>query len=767
MSAQAGNETAPSAAVAGSAARPILVDDAAMPFADTSSRAFRTGLVVVVLSLVSALSTYLILTNLTPITPRGEVVFVVLFLNVVMILAVIAVVAYQGAALYRAWREKVAGARLHIRIVALFSLITILPALILAIAATSTFARAIDGWFAERTRQIIQTSLDVARAYIEEHGQTIRNDAENMASDLVGQVALLNDNPEAFKTQVFIQAGLRELPVARIVDSSGRTVLNAAGVMEDAQRRVPANVIALARAGQVPVSEPDKNFRVAALTRLGDDTGLYLYVARGVSPKVLSQLRRTEAGVAEYTQLRKRRSGLQIAHGLLYFMISLTGLLAAIWAGLWFAGKFVAPIGRLIAAAQYVSQGHLDVILPERRGEGDLRRLSKTFNTMTAELKSQQTELVNANQQLMEDRRFIEAVMSGVTAGVIGVDSNGLIRLVNPSAQALLARSADDLIGEKFDAALPEIAGHLKAISADPGLARKQPPLTIPIDGEDRTFNVRLTNEATGADRGTVVTLDDITELERAQRASAWSGVARYLAHEIKNPLQPIQLSADRIQRRFGKYVTADREIFDNCTGTIVRQVEVVRNLVDEFSKFAKLPAPKFQMADVRKVVREAAMAYDVTLDTVKVTTQVPDAPIMTALDPDLMNQVVTNIVKNATEAISAAAPDRGDDYRGLITVAASSDGDTAQIVVTDNGTGLDKQNRKRLLEVGVSTKAKSRGLGLAIVNQIIEAHGGTIRLEDAPVTPDRPRGAQVTVTLPMRTVDQAAANVTRLAAAE
>lgn len=746
-----------------------VIDDAALPFGDTSKRSFQIGLGVVILSLFSALATYLILTNLTPITPRGEAVFFVLLLNVLSIIAVCAVIAYQSRNLYQAWRDKVAGARLHIRIVALFSLITILPALILAVAATTTFVRAIDGWFAERTRQIIQNSHEVAEAYLEEHGQVIRTDAVNMARDLADLVPLMKTNPREFRNQVFVQAGLRDLPVAYVVDRNGKAVVRA---IEDDRfpfKQVPKKIIDLAESGQVPVSEPGDNYRIAALTKLGEKTGLYLYVARGVSAKVIGQLRRTQAGVAEYNRLRKRRSGLQIAHGLLYFMISLTGLLAAIWAGLWFAGKFVAPISRLIAAAQQVSRGNLDILLPERRGEGDLRRLSKTFNTMTSELKSQQDRLVTANQQLLERRRFIEAVLSGVSAGVIGLDSQENIVLVNPSAEALLARSADDLVGTQLSEALPELSEHLKTLASDPALARKQPPLTLLIDGEERTFGVRRTHEASGDDRGTVVTLDDITELMTAQRTSAWAGVARYLAHEIKNPLQPIQLSADRIRRKYGKVLTEDREVFDKCTDTIVRQVKAVEKLVDDFSRFAKMRAPEFRMGDLRTVVREAATLYQMSLETMKVSIDLPDAPIEMAVDADQLNQVVTNLVKNASESIeeAAASGERGPDYSGVIEVCATRDDDTAIIMVTDNGTGLDKTNRKRLLEVGVSSKKKGRGIGLAVVQQIVEQHGGTISLDDAPVTPERPRGARMTIRLPIRDVETAVGSDKQLAAAE
>lgn len=747
----------------------MLVDDDAMPFADTGNRAFRLGLAVVVLSLVSALATFLILTNLTPITPRGEVVFFVLLANLLLILAVIGVVAYQGATLYRAWKDKVAGARLHIRIVGLFSLIAILPALALAFAATTTFVRAMDGFFAERTRQIIQNSHDVAEDYLNEHGQVIRTDAVNMARDLGESLELLTSDPEQFRKLVFVQAGLRDLPVAYIIDGEGKPLVTAIENERIPYRPPPANVLDLARQGQVPLLLPKDAYRVAAVKKLNGASDIYLFVARGVSPTVIDQLRRTEQGVEEYNELRKRRSGLQIAHGLLFFMISLTGLLAAIWAGLWFAGRFVAPIGRLIAAAQYISKGNLNIVLPERRGEGDLRRLSATFNTMTSELKSQQDELLAANNQLTERRVFIEAVLSGVSAGVIGLDSQGHIRLVNPSAEQLLAQTSDNLVGQKLDAVLPDLADYLHQVETDPSFARKRAPLTLLVDGEERTFGVRLTQEAAETDRGKVVTLDDITELVAAQRTSAWADVARRIAHEIKNPLTPIQLSAERIRRKYGKVLTEDREVFDKCTETIVRQVDAVARLVDDFSRFAKMRAPEFVNQDLRNVIREPVTLFQMSLEGSDVRLSIPDEPVITAVDADHLGQVITNLVKNAAEAIEGVVEsgDRGPGFRGLIEVSLTSDGETAEIVVLDNGTGLDKQHRKRLLEPYVTTKAKGTGIGLAIVQQIVEQHGGTITLDDAPVTETRPRGARVSVRLPIREVEAGTGGTGDLAAAE
>ncbi|MGF1648936.1 MAG: ATP-binding protein [Hyphomicrobiaceae bacterium] len=738
------------------AAQRLLIDDVPLPFADTRNRSFSVGLGIVILSLISALASYLILTNLTPLTPRGGVVLSVLAVNGALILAMFIVIAGQGREIYRAWREGVPGARLHIRIVGLFSLIAALPALLLAIAATTTFTRAIDGPFSDRTRAIVQQSTEVANIYFEEHGQIIRTDAINMARDLDDAAEMRARSPAEFQSLVLAQAGLRDLPVAYVIDASGRPLITAIENERLPYRAPPANVIELATSGQVPLLMPSDAYRVAALVKLQQHPGLFLFVARGVSPAVLRHMERAQAGLAEFTELRKRRTGLQVAHGLLYFMIALSGLLAAIWTGLWFAGRFVAPIGRLISAAQHVSRGNLAVELPIRRGEGDLRRLSQTFNTMTNEIKAQRDELVATNTELVERRRFTEAVLAGVSAGVIGLDHEGEIRLVNTSAEALLHRPAGNLVGSRFEEVLPELAAHVGPRLSGGMRAPVSEALELDIDGHVRVLTVRVTREDAGVNRGAVVTFDDMTELVNAQRASAWADVAQRIAHEIKNPLTPIQLSAERLKRKYGRVLTDDREVFDKCTDTIIRQVGAVSRMVDEFRNFARMPEPKMVMADLRTAVRDPVTLFQMGTQNTDITLKVPDEKMVMALDPHLIDRVITNIVKNAAEAVQALAESDAapPGYVGRVEVEVFRDADTAVIEITDNGTGLDKQQRARLLEPYVTTKAKGTGLGLAIVQKIVEQHAGSLVLDDAPETADRPSGARVRIELPIRNID-------------
>jgi two-component system nitrogen regulation sensor histidine kinase NtrY len=751
-----------------------LVDDA-LQLPGTSPRAFRTGAIVVTLSVISGLATYLILTGLAPVVPTNEVVLGALVINGLLVIAMVAVIAVQVLGLWGAWKQRVAGARMHARIVALFSVIAAIPALLLAVAATTTFSRALDSWFNQQTQAIVQNSLNVGEAYLLEHGQVIRTDIVLMAKDLDEAAGQLKGDPRGFRELMIGQAMQRDLPVAYVIDAKGNVKT---AVLED--ERIPylpppARMIEAANGGHIPLLMPlaiqgldaeqipyellpanlvrdAQRARVAALTKLKNYPDSYLYVARGVDAKVVGHLRRTLEGVDRYRELRRARGGLQLAHGLLYFMISLTALFAAIWVGLWFAGQFVAPIRRLISAAQEVARGNLEVELPIRRGEGDMRRLSMNFNAMTKELQSQRTELMDANSQLTERRRFMEAVLSGVSAGVIGLDRHDRVTLANRSAERLLGCTEADLVGRELPEVVPEFAGILAEARENKG--RPQHHVKLTIGGEERSFSVRVTSEEQGgADQGVVVTFDDISELVSAQRTSAWGDVARRIAHEIKNPLTPIQLSAERIKRKYGKVIGDDREVFDQCTDTIIRRVDEVTRMVNSFAQFARMPKPQMEDHDIRQLVRSAVLERQMMTSNVIFDTKLGAEPIVVHCDRELIAQAVVNLVKNAAEAIQTFA-DSGNaesGWRGRVVTVVRRSGDTAVIEVMDNGPGLPKHNRNQLLEPYVSTKgSKGMGLGLAIVLKSVENHGGTLALDDAPLDPERAHGALIRITLPI-----------------
>ncbi len=711
---------------------------------------FTLGLITVVLFLCSGLATYLILTGLTPIVPTQLVVVGVLLINLVLVLAMIVIIAWQVTGLWLARRRQAAGAQLHVRIVSLFSVIALVPAILLAIFASISLGRGLDYWFSVRTKSIIQNSNDVAMAYLREHGQLIRSDTFDMAKDIDEAVQLVKSRPQGFGNFLNAQAAIRNIPAAYLIDGDGKILATAASLPNLPYLAPPKEIMALAEKGQMIVIAPDQTNVVRALKSLQNFNDTYLYVIRPVNPRVLQQLRATRASVADYELLEQRRTGVQVAFGLMFLAIALTLLLSSIWIGMWFASRLVAPIRQLMGAAQQISQGNLAVNVDVRPGDGDLAVLGSTFNTMTSELKTQRDELVGANLKLDDRRRFMEAVLSGVTAGVVGIDSHGVVTLVNRSAETLLEMKEADLIGQPLAKAVPEFAPVLKRAQKQ-GKRLVTDQVTLRRRGSERNFAVRVTSEGQDQDvQGFVVTFDDMTELVSAQRSSAWADVARRIAHEIKNPLTPIQLSAERIRRKYGDSITKAREVFDQCTNTIIRQVSDIGRMVDEFSAFARMPKPVMERHDVRDVVREAVFLFQVSRPEIVFELDLPDKPVVALADRRLLAQAVTNLVKNASEAIDAAVEENAArSGTGRIVTKVRTRGEHVQITVIDNGCGLPKENRERLVEPYMTTRAKGTGLGLAIVQRITEQHGGTLTLADAPKRNGRIEGASVRIDFP------------------
>jgi two-component system nitrogen regulation sensor histidine kinase NtrY len=715
------------------------------------------GLITMVLSLCSGLATYLILTGLTPIVPTQTVVVGVLLINSLLVLAMVGIIAWQVTGLWLARRRHVAGAQLHVRIVSLFSIIAVVPAILLAVFASVSLDRGLDHWFSARTKSIIQNSIDVATAYLQEHGQVIRADTLGMAKDIDEAVELVRAQPQGFGNFLNAQAAIRALPAAYLIDSSGKVLATAASQPDFPFRAPPKEAMELAKKGQVIVIAPGQTSIVGAIKSLANFNDTYLYVIRPVNARVLQQLRATRANVAEYQLLEQRRAGVQVAFGLMYVAIALTLLLSAIWIGMWFANRLVAPIGQLMGAAEEISHGNLGVEVDVDPADGDLAVLGSTFNTMATELKTQRDELVGANATLDERNRFMEAVLSGVTAGIVGVDADGTVNLVNRSAETLLGVKEEKLVGKKLADAIPEFGAHLKrARKQNKRLATDQ--ITLRRGGSERNFAVRVTSE--GAGQGYVVTFDDITELVSAQRSTAWADVARRIAHEIKNPLTPIQLSAERIRRKYGSVITKDREIFEQCTDTIIRQVSDIGRMVDEFSAFARMPKPVMEMHDVREIVREAVFLFQVSRPDIEFELDLPDKPVMTMSDQRLLTQAVTNLVKNASEGIdSAVEADPARAGTGHITAKVGTKGDRVHVTIIDNGCGLPKENRERLVEPYMTTRVKGTGLGLAIVQRITEQHGGRLQLADAPKRNGKIEGASVRMDLPIMGRDEVEAD--------
>ncbi|MCP3055544.1 sensor histidine kinase, partial [Aurantimonas marianensis] len=460
-----------------------------------------------------------------------------------------------------------------------------------------------------------------------------------------------------------------------------------------------------------------------------------------VDPEVIAALRLMEERSAEYSSLQSNRFGLQVAFALLYLGITLIVLLSAIWTGIGVADRLVRPIRMLMGAADEVSDGNLSISVPVRASDGDVGSLSNTFNNMILQLRSQRSELVHAKDVIDERRRFTEAVLSGVTVGVIGVERDGTVTMVNPSAERILDVESRLVVGRHLHETFPLIGRIYRAASLS-SRPEYQEEVKLRIRDRERTLAIRITSsEAAEGAQSSVVTIDDITDLVEAQRSSAWADVARRIAHEIKNPLTPIQLSAERIRRRYGKRVEDDREVFDRCIETIVRQVSDIGRMVDEFSTFARMPKPKMEAKDLREALREAVFMREMGDHGIAFEADIPDQPMLGSYDIRLLSQAFGNLVKNAVEALEAT-----EDVEGRIVIRAEPGWNRHIVEIIDNGRGFPREDRDRLLEPYMTTREKGTGLGLAIVRKIIEDHGGTIALDDAP---DQPHGALVRITLP------------------
>ena len=711
------------------------------------------GYVAVVLALTVAIGTFLVLTGRTPIRPSQDVVITTWIANGAVVALLIFVVAFEVGRLVIARRRGRAAARLHIRIVALFSVIAAAPAILVAIVASITSVtinQGLDNWFASRNAAI-------ADAYRADQRQSLHTDLLALKDEIERARPLLIDSPDRFENFLNTIASSRRVAALALVKGDG-SVLSAAKLNADVPLLgVSASNINDARNPAKPVLIEwghDIN-TIAGLWVLNNYDDLFIYVVRTIDADAY-YLAAGADRAAEAQALENLRFGIQLALGILYLGITLVVLLSAIWLGISLANRLVAPIRRLIDAAKQVSQGNLEVRVPARGSDGDLGALGDTFNTMTGQLRGQRAELVAASELNDRRRRFTEAVLSGATAGIIGVDPDEQVTIANRSSLRLLGVAEGSAINHSIREVLPQLSDVMDAVRRDER-PEHHDQIVIVRNGRERTVNVRVTSEhAEGRARGYVVTLDDITDLIQAQRSSAWADVARRIAHEIKNPLTPIQLSAERLRRRFGKNIADGREVFDQCTDTIIRQVGDIGRMVDEFSAFARMPKPAFEARNLSESIREAVFLIEVAHPDILFSVGLPTEPLIGRFDARLMAQVLTNVVKNATEAVAAVpAAERG---QGRIAVNAGTEGNLIVVEVIDNGIGLPKENRQRLLEPYFTTREKGTGLGLAIVTKIVEDHGGRIDLLDSPEVASGGRGALIRITLPRMETALAAA---------
>ncbi len=701
---------------------------------------------LVVLGIVTGITTFAVLTSLTPILPTKEIVTVLLAANGVIVLLIAAIVFAQITHLLAERRRGTPGAGLHIRLISLFSLVATAPALLVAAFAAVTLNRGLDAWFSERTRAIVDTSSTVAEDYLRNAADATRSDLASISADLTQQVDLYNNDRPAYIRRVARHGALRNLAAVYVFEAASKRVDANATLNERIKFIAPGEAnLKIAEGGEAVVIQPGRGSNlVRALVKLQGYPDHYLYIYRLISPVVIEQLQKTRDAKAEYDKMMEQRLGVQLTFGLVYALVALVFLLSAIWAGLRFSDRLVAPIVRLLNASRDVARGNFDAKVQIVDGPGDLMALSQTFNLMTDQIRLHQDQLVETNEQLDQRRRFSEAMLAGVSAGVIGVDPNFQISIVNRSALNLLGMTERALLGKHLDEAVPKFVSLFElAMSRPSGASVGQVEMTV--KGRDTNFVLRITTERSDdAEHGFVLTFDDITDLVSAQRNSAWADIAQRIAHEIKNPLTPIQLSAERLKRKYLKEIVSDKAVFVQCTDTIIRQVGDLGRIVDEFSSFARMPKAIPEANNLAEVVNDSTVLQRVAAGEfdISVTEESP-VPVF-AFDRRLVTQAITNLVKNAREAIEGREAE-GDKTPGQIKVVYGVREENPYVSVTDNGIGLPQENRHRLAEPYMTTREKGTGLGLAIVKRIMEEHGGSLQLTDAPGQ----RGAQVTLLFP------------------
>ncbi len=718
------------------------------------------GLILAGGALLCATLTLFVLLGLTPIAPTYHVVVTSVVVNSFFVLGLMALIAREVSRLLKARKRGRAAARLHIRIVVLFSIVAITPAILVAIFASITLNAGLDRWFALRTQSIISSSRNIGQAYMMENASYLQGQTVSMANDLERNRALFNLDRTGFSDLMTRQARGRGLLGAFLVKSDGSVITQADIKTEKPLPAIPQDALDKAAAGQPTLIPPGITNLVGAIIKLDAIDGAFLYTVRAVDPKVMGAMRLMEENATEYKSMEAGRFSLQIAFAVLYIGFALIVLLAAIWTAIAVADRIVRPIRLLITAADSVASGNMDIVVPVHAVDGDVANLSRTFNKMISEIRTQRDEILEAKDEVDDRRRFIEAVLSGVTASVIGVEHDRRITIVNSSAEVLMALPASDMLGKQLSEIAPEVDQVLtEAASRYRGDFRKQ--IALVRAGTVRTLSVQVTREEVrDMSESYVITLDDITDLVIAQRSTAWGDVARRIAHEIKNPLTPIQLSAERIQRRYGKQIDQnDRSVFDQCTETIIRQVGDIGRMVDEFSSFARMPKPTKEPSDLRKILHDAVFLREMGNSHVTFLQELGDQPLEGQFDSRMLGQAFGNLIKNAVEAIEAVPTGERDERKILVRASLDPVRDRFTVDVVDNGRGLPVENRHSILEPYMTMREKGTGLGLAIVKKIIEEHGGQLELHDAPADFDQGRGAMIRVHLPrLETVPSAPA---------
>ena len=701
-------------------------------------RQMQTGMTLglVFLGPLMAVVTFLALGPLNQTASSGWL-RLILLADLIYVLALAALVLRRVMQMVSDRRSQSAGSRLHIRLTRVFAIVALVPTVLVAVFGVLTVNIGLEGWFSDRVRSVVGASLEAAQAYEVEQTATLKIDVQalaNFLNDARAQKLAMDDGtvrPLLVQGQADVQRGLKE--VYMITATGSLKTRGEKSYLFNYEQPTTAQIIR-AQAGEVVLIEDWPNNELRALVNLPAFPDRLLYVARRVDGKILGLLDETQQTAALYQQLESDRGKILFNFGLLYLGFALILIIAAVWGGLWFAERLARPVGRLAGAAQRVGAGDLDVQVAEEESDDEIAMLGRLFNQMTRQLKGQREALIDSHAQTEGRRRLFDSVLNNVTAGVIGLDANGRMDFVNRAGMRMLDLAAEPSADMTLVQVVPEFTNLFERLQADVTSAL-QDEVRISRRGRLESLLVRM-SERLGEDGGVegfVVAFDDVTDLVSAQRMAAWGDVARRIAHEIKNPLTPIQLSAERIRRKYRTQVK-DPEELEQYTDIIVRQTNDLRRIVDEFSKFARMPEPDRRETDLTALVKAAVMLQENGQPGVTFKSDLPAKPDMIELDGAMIGQALTNLIKNAGEAIDEKKEKLTNPFFvPEIRVSLNSTETHSIIKIADNGMGLPP-DRSRLFEPYVTTREKGTGLGLPIVKKIIEEHGGTLILMDAPV---------------------------------
>lgn len=712
----------------------------------------RTRLLTLILTVAvlisSSFSFSVLIRSEHPFT-SSETSYVLLGINLLLVTTLAFVVLRKFIRTVKSRRAK-----LHARVVLLFTVIAVFPTLIVAIFSAAFFRVGIQSWFNEQVGVALEESVKVAESYLTEHKQIIRVDAILMANDLNREALALSQNPALFNRIIPIIAGIRKVPEAIVIqmDKSGRPHImgrtNFSYALEFALDDITPETLARAQKGEVVILTDDQEDRVRALIKLESFFDGYLLIGRYVDSKILTHMENTRGSANEYRRLKASISSIQIQFLIIFSIIAFLLLLLAVWSGLLFAGRLMRPVGELARVTQRLKSGDLSARVPEEAvPQDEIGTLAKAFNEMAGQLERQRNQLIDINQQIDARRRFSEAVLAGVSAGVLALTRGKDIELSNRSALQLLDLPKEKLEGQSLASVLPELVPLVDAAEQQPDQEIRR-EVTVRQGTRKIVLLARVIAERLSGDiEGYIVTFDDITELQVAQRSAAWSDVARRIAHEIKNPLTPIHLAAERLKRKYAKEVQSEPDMFVKYTDTITRHVTDIGRMVEEFVQFARMPAPSVSREDLVQLVNDAAFSQQTVTSHINIKVDMPETRVLARVDKGQITQVLTNLFKNAAESVDARLK-ISPEPAGEITATLLADSALISLSVSDNGGGFPPDLMDRLTEPYVTTRAKGTGLGLAIVKKVMDDHNGKLVLSNILDKNGAVLGASVTLLL-------------------